>query len=427
MPRNVESTQLYIALAKFGSSERKLDADHLEHHKGVLVALFGESILEDPSCRRAAAERVEDLMKQVISDIPDVARKRAAEVVFASQKEFHDRYVKQRKAVVTSNKEDRAFEETQYKHLRTWVLTHMETELPRLLAAAERVPDGQRMSASAMQAARQMYRYAQAVIVIVDVFEGCIEYEKRLRRDFRGKRVTGGDVNRLENGWLAAYGTPGEDFRLVAASPSYDGDRVLLPLAHYQRYRRALLAERSARDYMRENLDTYEWERLQTGYPLGTADIDALVEALDTTVLDEPWSYVDALVQKEAGQLARAHWTSLLSTNADAEDQWRRLPDRDFIAVDRESLIDQLLDVCMMFEAMFPDVTECKEEEEYFSVGTVITEAFIEAGIELEGQEGFDRENHLVDAIRERRPARYDLRDEGEPVWVAHEVDPNDW
>jgi len=418
--RDVENMQLYIALGKFGSSQRQLDADHLELHKDVLVALFGESILEDPSRRRAAAERVEQLMQQVIRDIPDVARKRAAEVVFASEDRFQQIYVKQRLAAVTSNKEDRAFEETQYKHLREWVLRHMAAELPHALAAAEHVPEDQIMSSAAMRAARQFYRYAQQVIVIVDVFDGCIRYEERLQRDIWGKGVTGGDVNSLKNGWLAAYGTPGKDFRLVPTGPSYSGDQALLPLAYYQRYRQALLAERSARDYLRENLDTYEWERLQTGYPLSTADIDVLVDTLEVTTLDEAWSYVDALDTGEAGQVVQARWASLLSTNAHGELGERNLPHRDFDEQDRKALIAQLLRVCMLFEGFFPDDTHCKYEE-YLAVDTVITEALVQAGIQQEGSEGFERERCLEDAIFDRRPARYHLRDDDEPVWVKQD------
>lgn len=420
MPRGRRDEHLYEALKTFGRRERGLSAANLEHHEDVLVAIFGESVLGDVNRRQDAAVRVEHAMRQVIESFSDLAKRRAAEVVFASNDRFRDLYVRERIAVVESDPGDRAFSEQQYKRLREWVLEHMAAELPHALAAAEHVPEDQIMSSAAMRAARQLYRYAQQVIVIVDVFDGCIRYEERLWRDFWGKRVTGGDVNSLKNGWLAANGKPGEDFRLVPTGASLVGTPALLPLAYFQRYRRALLADRSARDYLRENLDTYEWERLQTGYPLSTADIDVLVDTLEVITLDKPWSYVDALDTGEEGQVVQAHWASLLSTNAHGEPGERNLPHRDFAAADREALIGQLLRVCTLFEGFFPDDTDCKEEE-YLTVSMVITEALLQAGMEQEGSEGFERERCLADAIFDRRPARYHLRDDDEPVWVEQD------
>ena len=415
MPHGRRDEHLYEALKTFGRRERGLSAANLEHHEDVLVAVFGESVVGDVTRRQHAAVRVEHAMRQVIESFSDLAKRRAAEVVFASDDRFRGLYVRERIAVVESDPGDRAFSEQQYKRLREWVLEHMAAELPHALAAADRVPRDQIMSSAAMRAARQLYRYAQQVIVIVDVFEGCIRYEERLKRGF-----SIGDISRLQSSWLAAYGMPGEDFRLVPTGRSYDGDQTLLPLAYFQRYRRALLADRTARDYLRENLNAYGWERLQTGHPLSTADIDVLVDTLETTILDEPWSYLEALLLTQAGQVAQANWASLLSTNAYGDDRRERLPHRDFVASDRMELTKQLLQVCMLFEGVFPDDTDSKEEE-FLAVGTVLTQALAQAQIELEGDEGFERERRLEDEIRDRRPTRYRFRDDDELVWVEQD------
>jgi len=424
--RDVENMQLYIALGKFGSSQRQLDADHLEHHKDVLVALFGESVLEDPIHRRAAAERVGHLMQQVIRDIPDVARKRAAEVVFASNTRFHDRYVYQRIMAVVDNKEDRAFEETQYKHLREWVLKHMETELPRLLAAAERIPDGQLMSKQAMRAARQLYRYAQPTLVALEAFNDCGRFESELRSRFSYARGASVDLIYIDHGWLGKYGKPGEDFRLVPVDYGFESDEALWAFAYYHKYRRALLGDPTGRDYLRENLAKDQWLDVQRGAPFPAADIEVLESALVAAEIDEATAYVLALCQDDTGRAVNKKWMELLTTDvyelgrAEQAEEWRPT------SGDRSRLIWDLLGLCIALQGVFPKDTLMPDEDYTLAVGSIISQGLCALDIPI-CDEALNREDKLAEDIASRRPARYVFRDEDEPTWTDELPEQDPW
>lgn len=427
MPRDVENMQLYIALATFGSSERQLDADHLEHHKDVLVALFGESILEDPSRRRAAAEQVEQRMLQIIGDIPDVARKRAAEVVFASDTLFHNRYVYWRITAVVNSKEDRAFEETQYKHLREWVLRHMETELPRLLAAAERIPDGQLMSEQAKRAARQLYRYAQPTLVALEAFNDCVRFESELRSRFSDARGATVDLIYIDHGWLGEYGKPGEDFRLVPVDYGFESDEALWAFAYYNKYRRALLGDPTGRDYLRENLAKDQWLDVQRGAPFPAADIEVLESALVTAEIDEATAYVVALCQDDTGRAVNKKWMELLTTDvyelgrAEQAEEWRPT------SGDRSRLIWDLLGLCIALQGVFPKDTLLMPDEDYtLAVGSIVSQGVWALDIPM-CDEALNREDKLAEDIASRRPARYVLRDEDEPIWTDERPEQDPW
>jgi len=418
--------QLYEALRTFGRQERQLTAANLEHQEDILVALFGEAVMRDGSDRRHAAQRTEQAMLQVIESITDRAQRRAAEVLFASKPEFHGLYVKERIAVVEGNDQDRAFLSSQYKRLRDGALEHMTTTLRHVLAAIDAEAAKTVTSPVALRAARQLYRYVQPTLIVLEAHHDCVRFESQMQ----SRCWSGHSHEYLEHhnhGWLQQYGKPGVDFRIVRTDWSLKSELSLWTFAYYHRYRRALLQEPTGRDLLRENLETRDWVYVQKGSPFPEGDIDILVSALGASEIDEASYYIAALIEDDAGRAVYEKWMDLLTTDVYERDQLEQRERWQPTEADRQRLIGVLLALCIALQDAFPNETLIDPEEDYMeSVSWIIWQGLHASGA-VEGADDVDREDALADDIACRRPPRYMERPEGEPTWSHAGPYPDLW
>ena len=426
MSSGQQSEQLHAALNNFGRRERQLSAANLEHHRDVLTALFGAASLEDVSEERLAAQRVEHAIRQIIESYADGAERRAAEVVFASQPEFHGLYVGQRIAVVEANQNDRAFTADQYPRLRKRVVANMTTALPHALAYEDGGAHETLLSPVAKRAARQLYRYAQPTLVALEAFNDCVRFESELRSRFSDARGATVDLIYIDHGWLGEYGKPGEDFRLVPVDYGFESDEALWAFAYYNKYRRALLGDPTGRDYLRENLAKDQWLDVQRGAPFPAADIEVLESALVTAEIDEATAYVVALCQDDTGRAVNKKWMELLTTNvyelgrAEQAEEWRPT------SGDRSTLIWDLLGLCIALQGVFPKDTLMPDEDYTLAVGSIVSHGLWALDIPM-CDEALNREDKLAEDIASRRPARYVFRDEDEPTWTDELPEQDPW
>jgi hypothetical protein len=427
MPRERRDERLYDALRTFGRNERQLSAANLEHNEKILSALRGEGALRHDSERHKVAQVVEKAMRQVIEEMTDRAKRRAAEVVFASQPEFYGLYVNERIAVVTSNKEDLAFLGNQYKRMREWVLDHMAVALPHALATAESQAASELMSPTAMRAARQLYRYAQATLVVLEAFNDCVRFETELRSRFGYAQAASVDLVHIDHGWLGKFGEPGHDFRIVPVGRGLQSDEALWAFAYYNKYRRVLLKEPSARDYLRENLHKEQWLDVQRGAPFTDDEVAVLESYLDATEIDESHAYMTALCRAQDGRAVVEKWVSILATNRHERDGPEMSTELLPTTRDRSRLIPVLLGLCMALQDFFPRETLILLDFEYrHDVSATVSEGLRTLHLPP-SVEDFERRNRLAEDIASRRPPRYTLRDRDEPTWTDELPKHNPW
>jgi hypothetical protein len=179
MPRRQESP-LYNALGSFGRCAGQLDAEHLDSFPQVLVELFGESILTNPSERQRRAEQVTAVLQDIIRSIDDEFDKRVAQAVLASTAEFHDRSVEQRKQDLVHGTPPVTLDD--YKTRRPRVVRHVEAALRRAVGT-EAISKLDLLSSDARKAARQLYWHLQEALLYIESFDHAARIIENLAAD----------------------------------------------------------------------------------------------------------------------------------------------------------------------------------------------------------------------------------------------------
>jgi len=395
MAKKEHESPLHAALDDFGAAEKQLSVARLEHQEKILIALFGEEVMRDPRRCRSEAQRVERAIRAIIADIADPVDRRVAQAVFASEEEFYGEIVEQRKIWV--NKNDKGFDDNQYRKRRPEVIKDVAAALPRALAVDGDVFDPT-PSPRARRAAKLLFPYVQEALLCVEIYDAC---------------VLSADIHGVRDAFHKAT-------HVVLASRNVSSDLGLWALAHCHKYLTALERERSGRDFLGEDLLSIKlmWPtRLKTVFR--DSQVDEIELALLEAESDKPVPFVDQLLRKHTGEIIYDRWLGLLSVSeldpcGSQSNQF--LPTR----YDREQLNRHLLELCVRLQGLFPgDIWSAYEANTSKRIHAAVTTdaVLLECGVLGESDKGRTIKTALIEAMRERPASR--LYDEAEKRRLA--------
>lgn len=417
---------LQAALSTFGRRERQLSAANVAHHGQLLDALFSEAELRDPDRKRALAIRVENAIREVIGAYADTPQKRAAEVVFAADPQMYGLDVQERLAVVETS--DRAFTPSQYSRLRKKVIEHMVAALPYALSLVEGDEgdeDDGPLSSRARRYARQLYRYAQQPLVLIEAYNDCVRFEHELASRFDLARALV-DVAKTSYGWWAKYGNPGEDYRFVPLSHTPKTDEAIWRLAYCERYRKALLSEPTGRAHLRENLPANVWVAIQ--YPLVFPEdyVDVLGSALGSLEIDSSSNFSAELESSDMGRGLKEGWLKFLACRW-AQVERQEMRERYPIRTDKEGLALKLLYLCVLLQDLFPEDTLGDREYRFNQALWDCVEWGVLETIQSFDVEDLDQVEDVATGIFDRRPDRYREPTDDPVAWENELPEHNLW
>lgn len=416
MPSKPEVSPLHKQLDSFGRRGRRLTAAKLKRYPGVLVALFGQEALADADAEQILAERVERAILAIIAGINDERDRRIAEAVFCAKPEFYDLNVdaRQRKIKDMGGGDLRE----RYKTQRARIVSDVAAALQRMCGAQKVADHDALLSPEARRAARQLYRYAQQALVVVDAYDLCVEFAAGVGQYLRWARAGGCNLAKLPRGWLGAYCNDDENLRLVPATTTPEADSALWAYAYCHRYLRTLLQDPTGRDYLRENLPLECWRSVQLGAPFESDEVDKMLSVLAESQFDDAYTFADNLCQDSQGRIVEEKWRKLLTTGMLERENWGKGADTRLPSIsDPSQLGFDLLMLCIALQHVFPEETLTTMDEDFrLAVGMIILLGLFELGVP-DGHDERKRESKLVDDILKYRPLRYYLAEEGDAVW----------
>lgn len=402
MPSSPDVNKLHTALDSYGVKAKRLDAALLEFYKDVPIALFGEEAWADVSQRQIMSERTEEALRHIIEDMPEADRL-IAEVIWATRQEFYGQTVTTRlRGLHIDNR---------FKERRPIIVKLVTAELWRKLGPGAPRDQDVLLSPKARRAARQLYRYAQKALVAVEAFDLCIDFAKGIQGKFRWARYMQVDLKYIAHGWLGAYERDGESFRLAPISRCAESDSALWALAYCHRYLRALLGDQTGRDYLRENVSTGRWLRIQVGIPFRPDEIDKMLLVLARVDIDDSSLFVDDLREDNQGRIIHELWLELLTTEVYEHSNEEEADPCRLTMSDRSRIASDLLEFCMILQHISPEETIYSlHDASWSAIYSIIYGGLLESGTSDVDYEQLDK---LVDDLLWRRPPRY-LK--GEPL-----------
>ena len=284
-----------------------------------------------------------------------------------------------------------------------------EVPLPtsRSYADALAADEDAQLSLEARRSARQLYRYAQRVLVTVDAFDLCHEFAEGIRGNLYWARMMKCNLERITHGWLGAYERDGESFRLAPTSREAESDSALRSLAYCYRYLRALLSDETGRDYVRENVPNACWLRLQLGDPFLPSEIDTMLSVLGEVEIDEASLFVDDLRHDAQGRDIHELWLELLTTAAWGDIDLESDDPSRLTRSDRGRLASDLLKLCMILQHLSPELTiHSLHDSSRSAIDSVIWSGLLESGVSID-EVDYEQVEKLVDDLLWRRPPRY--------------------
>jgi len=405
---------LQAELESFGRCARALTASRLQSYPGVLKALFGEDALADPDERQRLADLVESALLKIIADMPDRTDRLVAEVVFAAKEALYDKGVYERQCYVKYH--DKIDIMAQYYSRREKIVPDVAAALQGKIRAEKRTVNGVVLSPEAHRAARQLYRYAQQALIVVDAFDLCGDLAQSLRVQFKKARRDGTKLESIRHGWLGQHTDEGGStrFRLAPTTRCPMSDLGLWAYVYFRRYLRVLLADRTGRDYLRENLPNLpadSWHDIQKGAPFQAAEVDQLLAVLAGTQFDDHFGFADDLCRDFQGQVIYDKWMKFLAT--------REWPPQQPSSSDPFGTRKYLLILCMSLQGVFPDETRYPGEEFPMVMRAVILDGLRESiGVDVElDLADYKRVHPLADDLIECRPPRYVETNGAKPEW----------
>lgn len=153
-------SELHDALGEFGRRGKKLSVARLEEFDAVLKVVGTPEQLNDEEQRRALAASVYEALRSTVESLDDPVDSRIAQAVLATEPEFHDKTVEERKAIVREN--DRGFTDEQYKDRRRRVIGDIEEALRMAIGTGV---DATTSPASRTTAGRRRHILAGAAVV----------------------------------------------------------------------------------------------------------------------------------------------------------------------------------------------------------------------------------------------------------------------
>ena len=443
MPANRGEDQLCDELESFGRLARGLTANRLQSFPGVLVALFGEEACTDPARRHVLAKKTETVLIDIIAGMRNPTDRQIAEIIFAARPEFHDEYItdRLRYVEVEGGSSIRALHQTKRRRIITEVAASLRaTQLPEeqsaalAVAAEEAAPS---LSPQARRAARQLYRYAQHALIVVDAFDLCGRFADTLNRSIDRAKDNQKKPSYPHHEWLWEFngqGT-GRTLRFADAPTGRPSIFGLWALAYYHRYLRAVLNDPTGRDLIRVNLPDNDWRWLQAqlfdlNFPFHQDDIDKMLAVLDDITLDYDSLFVYVLRKDEPrGRLIHDKWMSLLlatktGTWSTSSERATWLPGLE----ERRNLIDHLAKLCGLLSRVFPDETRSLLYEEFEQFVSELSFWGLHETMGADSPSSYDdaRLTSLIQHILRYRPLRYDV-EHGDSAWTTQERDPDPW
>jgi len=255
------------------------------------------------------------------------------------------------------------------------------------------------LSARAGRAGRQLYRYAQNVLLIIDAYEACSRCEKRAESDHPGLRV-------------------------VPARRTIYSDEALWMFAYSMKYLRELKSDPAARAYLREHVSIPWWELafLRFGQEFGPR----LEQTRANDDEDSPRSFMAKLGGDPEGAAIAEEWLAVLTGHW--LDRSRHRESDDFPAdLDRFGLREDLLEICAALQHAFPEDTLSTSDafDQYHSgVFGLATWGRENEGLSC-GEMGRKGAELVSDAL-DNPPRRYAARSKEQPVVWAVSKTPED-
>ena len=181
-----------------------------------------------------------------------------------------------------------------------------------------------------MRAAGQLYRYAQQTSLCIEAYEACSRCEE------------------------AAEGDDHRVLRVVPARRTIYSDESLWMFVHCVEYLREMKTDPAARKYLREHVSIHWWE---TGFlTFGQEGGARLQQALAEDESDSPRAFVELLNRNPAGAAISEEWLAVLTGHW--LDRSRHPEADDFpLRMDRCGLLDDLMELCVALQYLFPEET----------------------------------------------------------------------
>jgi len=394
MATEAKPTRLTAALDAFGRDEKKLSAGRLEHHRELLVALFGEETMGNPVRCRIEAQRVERALREIIEDVADPVDRRIAQAVFASEPEFYGMLVKERKA--HAEKYGIGVSADQYAKRRPQIIRDVEAALPRVLAAQD-ADEVDRLSPTVPPAhAGWLYRYAQEALLCVEIWDSCARNAES-HREFDGyfeaaRAILTPRTNMADIGlWALALCHTSLLALERGAGRAFLGEDFFSPGSAWRARFFSVFSDQQVGE-------------MQSA--LVRAAKNAMEQSLIAAGHVEPHPFIDQLRASEAGEIIRDRWRMLLT----ASDRDPYGEDRNGVRLprpqDREQLDASLLSLCALMHARLPKGTWSLHDantSKWLNATDVTRITLRECGMATdEGSAG----DEIVDALRDVMDAR---------------------
>ena len=437
-------SDLQAAVESFARCARGLTTENLESLPGILEALFDDDALADPDERLRLAERVRETIVRIIEDCRDATDRHVGNVLFAIEDDLHNMSVTDRLTHMKGEKKVDLF--PLYYPRRKRLLPRVVGGLRKEFSSGALPVSDVVLSAKAQQAARQLYRYAQPVLVCIDAYSLCVWFGFAVHAVHHAALAVFRDLTRDSHSWLQAFsfrdhffshpeqhadqrwtfGQKDVDAHLAPYSSASESDSALRNYAYFHRYLRALLRDRTGRDYLRESLPSDRWQAVQAGRPFAPGWVDKLLSVLAESNPDTDEVFVANLCQDDEGSDLHAKWLELLSapshTRAERRDEYAHLPTDQ----NRSEVAHDLLQLCIALQYLFPDETLRNAGGRFGStVLQVMVNGLYECGAPFAGPGSEGRRvvftqdaAALYRDIIGRQPGRYSQSREDEgPVW----------
>lgn len=349
----------------------------------------------DPGDRLSRVKALDELLRWHLDRYPDDALKDVAWILFGTATGNRRQPIGKRReaaAVLLSVDPEHVRTGIQRKILKgiAWELHRDSQEsLQRTHKPADHdldlpaTPSGQ----STVGALRQLYRYAQETVLLVEAHDQLCERKRSLTD--RGNKY----ALQIESFPIS--------YRLYA-------DTALWAYAYFRLYFGRVMSDPSGREFLREHLSMEWWRYTRARACLNEDQARRLVDELAELERDEPLELSGNLHRDPLGEAIHTRWLSLMSTidsggASDASGQ---------IAVSwthRDQLIRDLLALCAQLQLAFPETTldASHAEARFESAITCMGAAgLLECHVSRDDADG-EAAFALMEKTFEGRPRRY--------------------
>jgi hypothetical protein len=286
------SEQVRVELERFARRARKLSAVRLEQSGAGLLTLFEGG---DP---HVSTQRIERILRAAVEDIHDPVDRRVAEALLASEAEFFDKTVSERRAFVATH--DVGFTDEQYKTRRARIVAELADVLTRRMGAGQ-TQSVELLTVEARTSLRNMMSRLARGAVLVEAFD----FVSRVREN-------------LPSGQYR------EHVDALYFARSAWSDETLWVMSQLYRNLHNVLDDPTGRDYLDDTLSP-GWEHRHNLYtPFAAWEI----QELRSVGKAEPADFVDTVLKGRFGADVHQRWLRTLTTaylpDHESDSKYRR-------------------------------------------------------------------------------------------------------